>query len=111
VTGVPVVLEGPYKTRLAKKIIELLPGAMVLRLDANLLQGIPDMIVLYGTRWGSLEGKASPDAPYRPNQEYYIDLMNRMSFSARIDPSNEEEVLRDLQQALNPRWSSRLSES
>lgn len=94
------MLEGPYKTQLTRKIRKRLPGAMVLRLDANHLQGVPDILVLYGEKWGSLEGKANPDAPYQPNQQYYVDLMNQMSFSAFINPSNEEEVLRALQHAL-----------
>lgn len=104
------MLEGPYKTRLAKRIARELPGCMILRNDANLIQGIPDMMILFGPRWGALEGKASPDAPYRPNQQYYVDLMNRMSFAAFIHPSNEEDVLRELYQALNGPWSSRVSE-
>lgn len=95
------MLEGKYKTELCKRIKRRLPGSMVLRLDANSLQGVPDILVLFGHCWGALEGKAGPDSPIQPNQPYYVDLMNRMSFAAFIDPSNEEEVLRDLQQALN----------
>lgn len=104
------MLEGPYKTRLTKKIRKRMPHAIVLRLDANHLQGVPDILILLGPCWGALEGKASPSSPVQPNQPYYVHLMNEMSFAAFIDPSNEEEVLRDLQQALERGWASRFSE-
>lgn len=90
------MLENKFKTKLAAQIEADLPGAMVLHLDPNEIQGIPDLIVLYEDTWASLEGKAYEDAPVRPNQPYYVDLMNRMSFSAFIYPENKDEVLREL---------------
>ena len=90
------MLENKYKTGLCKKITRMLPGSMVLHLDPNEIQGIPDLIILCGDRWASLEGKKSAKEKHRPNQDYYVDLMNDMSFSAFIYPENEEEVLHDL---------------
>lgn len=73
---------------------------MILKNDANYMQGIPDLIILYNTRWASLEVKKSSSEPYQPNQEYYIALMNEMSFSATIFPENKQEVLNALERTL-----------
>lgn len=89
--------EGRYKTLLAKRIEELFPGSMVLRLDPSSLQGVPDLLVLWGRHWATLEGKMYEGAPTEPNQPYYVELMNSMSFSAFIHPDNEEEILYALQ--------------
>lgn len=105
------MLENRFKTNLVKKIKKLLPGCMIFHLDPSEKQGIPDLIVLYKNRWGALEGKKTIKASHRPNQDYYVDIMNKMSFASFIYPENEEEVLNDLCKALRPRRSSRISGS
>ena len=92
--------EGAYQSKLIKKIKELLPGAMVLKNDSSYLQGVPDLLVLYNDRWGCLEVKKSANSHHQPNQDYYVEKMNEMSFSAFIYPDNERQVLDALQRAL-----------
>lgn len=95
------MLEADYQAYLIKKIKrQVLPGSIVLKNDTQYLQGIPDLTVLYRERWGILEVKTSAGARHRPNQDYYIDLLDGMSFAAFIFPENEEDVLYDLQQSL-----------
>jgi hypothetical protein len=67
--------------------------------DANYIQGIPDLLVLHGKHWASLECKKNASSKHRPNQDYYVDKMNGMSFSRFIFPENKEEVLDDLEQS------------
>lgn len=90
-------LESGFQDRLIKDIKEMLPGCMVFKMDQ--IQGIPDLLILYENRWASLENKRSKNAPKRPNQEYYVNKMNEMSFSRFIYPENRQEVLNELQQA------------
>ena len=92
------MLENKFKQKLIKEIEERFPGAIVVHLDPNEYQGIPDLLVLYENKWAALEGKENENARHRPNQEYYVDLMNQMSFARFIFPENKEEVLYELQQ-------------
>lgn len=90
------MLENRFKTKLANELKEMFPGCMVLHLDPNEIQGIPDLLVLYGNKWAVLEGKKNAYAIHQPNQDYYVDLMDRMSFAAFIYPENKDEVLEAL---------------
>ena len=93
------MLENKFKTKLCKKIEEKLPGCMIFHLDPNERQGSPDLLILYKDKWAALEGKKSASASHRPNQDYYINKMNEMSYAAFIFPENEQEVLDDLQRS------------
>ena len=90
-------LESGFQDRLIAELKEMFPGCMVFKMDQ--IQGIPDLLILYGKRWASLENKKSVTAKRQPNQEYYVDLMNKMSFSRFICPENKEEVLDELRKA------------
>ena len=87
------MLENRFKTNLIREIKDMLPGCMVLHLDPNEIQGIPDLLILHRDRWAVLEGKKNAYASHRPNQDYYVDLMDGMSFAAFIFPENKDEVL------------------
>lgn len=91
-------LERAFQARLIKELKEIFEGCIVLKNDSSYIQGIPDLLVLYKDRWAMLECKKSSSAKKRPNQEYYVDLMDKMSFSRFICPENKEEVLHELQQ-------------
>jgi len=103
------MLENRFKTKLIAELKELFPGCIVIHMDPTETQGIPDLLILYRDKWAALEGKKSANAPYRPNQPYYVERMNEMSFAAFIYPENKEEILHELQQTLQPRRPARLS--
>ena len=103
------MLEGSFKTDLIKELNELFPGCIVLHNDPNDIQGFPDLTILYQDRWAVLEGKKSLHERYRPNQEYYLDYCNDMSFGAMICPENREAVLYELQLAFSVRRPTRIS--
>lgn len=95
------MLESKFQANLIKKLKAEYPGCMVLKNDSSYLQGVPDLLVLYNDRWASLEVKKNAHARHQPNQDYYVDKMDEMSFSRFICPENEEEVLSDLKRAFN----------
>lgn len=103
------MLENRFKTNLVNEIEILLPGCIILHPDPTEIQGIPDLLILYNDKWAALEGKKNAEASHRPNQDYYIELMNSMSFAAFIYPENKEEILYELQKALRPRRATRVS--
>lgn len=90
------MLENRFKTNLVAEISNMFPGCIITHLDPNEIQGIPDLLILYKDKWAVLEGKKNAKASARPNQPYYVDLMNRMSFAAFIYPENKDEVLNEL---------------
>ena len=67
--------------------------------DSSYIQGIPDLLILHNDKWASLECKKTANANRQPNQEYYVGIMNEMSFSRFIYPENKEEVLSELRKA------------
>lgn len=92
-------LERDFQATLIDEIKERFPGCIVFKNDPRYIQGFPDITILYKNKWATLECKKSGNASLRPNQSYYVDLMNDMSFSSFIYPENKEDVLRELQQS------------
>ena len=93
------MLENKFQSNLIKELKKLFPGCIVLKNDSSYIQGIPDLLILYKDKWGSLEVKKSASAKHRPNQDYYVNKMDKMSFSRFIFPENKEEVLNELRKA------------
>ena len=92
------MLENKFKTDLIRKLEYTFPGCIVIHLDPNEIQGIPDLLILYKNKWAALEGKRDANAPARPNQPYYVDLLNHMSFASFIYPENEHWVIQRLRE-------------
>ena len=82
-----------------KELKQLFEGCIVMKNDSSYIQGIPDLLILYNNKWAALECKKTARASKRPNQDYYVGLMDKMSFAKFISPENKEEVLHALQQA------------
>lgn len=92
-------LERDFQASLIRELKKRFPGCMVMKLDSSYIQGVPDLLILYNDKWATLECKKKFDAKQRPNQLYYVNRMEAMSFSRFIFPENREEVLNELQQA------------
>ena len=91
--------ENIFQAKLIKELKDIFPNAIILKNDPNYIQGIPDLLILNNDKWAMLECKKSKTANKRPNQEYYVDILNSMSYAKFICPENKEEVIYELQQA------------
>lgn len=92
--------EADFQYKLKLELSCRLPGCIVLKNDPSIIQGFPDLLILYKDTWIALECKKSKRAAIRPNQEYYISQLNNMSMAFFIYPENKKEVLDEIQQTL-----------
>lgn len=92
-------LERDFQAKLIKELELIFEGCLVFKMDPSYKTGIPDLLVLYKDKWATLECKRKAGAHKQPNQEYYVDLMNKMSFSSFICPENKEDVINELRKA------------
>lgn len=93
------MLERDFQGKLIKEIKARFDGCIVTKLDSSHIQGIPDLLILHGSKWAVLECKKSGASSFRPNQKYYLERMDKMSFARAIYPENMEVILNELQRS------------
>jgi hypothetical protein len=103
------MLESNFQSELIKELESIFKGCVVLKNDANYIQGFPDLLILYNNTWAALECKRGKNSDRQPNQEYYIEYLGSMSFARFIWPGNKKEVLNELQQTFSHRRTTRVS--
>ena len=95
------MLESQFQAKLIKELKRRFEGCIILKNDANYIQGIPDLLILYNNKWAALEVKRDESevrkSQERGNQPYYVRRMNEMSYANYIYPENKKEVLNDLE--------------
>lgn len=89
-------LEREFQPKLIEKLEGMFEGCLITKLDSGYIQGIPDLLILHEDKWAILECKKSANAKRQPNQEYYVEKLDDMSFSRFVYPENEEQVLSEL---------------
>lgn len=92
-------LESKFQKEVIDELKALLPGCIIMKTDPGYIQGIPDLVILFNDKWALLECKRNRTAEHQPNQDYYVDKLNGMSYSSFIYPENKEEVFNELQHA------------
>lgn len=94
------MLERNFQASVIKEIKSKLDGCIIMKNDANRTQGIPDLLILHGNKWGALECKNSSKAKHQPNQDYYVSKMDNMSYARFIYPENRKEIINELCETL-----------
>ena len=103
------IKENQFQAKLIRELKTVFPGCVVLKNDANYLQGFPDLLILHNDKWAALECKRASEAHRQPNQEYYVNMLSKMSYASFISPENRNEVLNELQQTFGIDRSTRIS--
>lgn len=89
-----MTLETDFQTNvLIPEIKRRFPDSIVLKNDPTYLQGIPDLTIFNGPFWVALEVKKSITSSFRPNQKYYIELLNESGYCSVVCPSNLDFVM------------------
>ena len=94
-------LESDFQKDLMDEIRHEFPGCMIMKNDSSYIQGIPDWTILYKDKWAVLEAKRSKGATKQPNQPYYVEKLDSMSYSRFVYPDNKDEVLDGLRKIFN----------
>lgn len=95
-------LESKFQKELIDEIKAEYPGCLIMKNDSGYIQGIPDWTILYKDKWAVLEAKREAKAKHQPNQEYYVEQLDNMSFSRFVYPENKDEVLSELRKIFKP---------
>jgi hypothetical protein len=102
-----MALERVFQARLIRELEDEFPGAVVLKTDPSYIQGFPDLLFLQDSFWAALEVKRARNSARQPNQEYWVQRLNLMSYSRFIYPGNLDDVLEELSVAhmwsMNPK--------
>jgi hypothetical protein len=94
-------LESKFQKEFIDEAKSRYPGCVALKNDSSYIQGFPDWTLLYKNKWAVLEMKKERGARKQPNQEYYVDKLDGMSFSRFVYPENKDEVFDELDKHFN----------
>ena len=94
-------LESKFQKEFIDEAKSRYPGCVALKNDSSYIQGFPDWTILYKNKWAVLEMKKERGARKQPNQEYYVNMLDDMSFSRFVFPENKDEVFEELDTFFN----------
>ena len=94
-------LESKFQKEFIDEAKSRYPGCIALKNDSSYIQGFPDWTLLYKNKWAVLEMKKERGARKQPNQEYYVNMLDGMSFSRFVFPENKDEVFAELDAYFN----------
>ena len=89
-------LESKFQKDFIDEAKERNPGLSAWKKDASYIKAIQDWTLIYEDKWAVLEMKKERGAHKQPNQEYYVNKLDKMSFSRFVFPENRDEVFEDL---------------
>lgn len=86
------MLEREFQAKVISELKERYKGCVIIKNDANYIQGFPDLLILYRDTWIALEVKQSANAHYQPNQKWWLECLSTMSLATTIYPENKDIV-------------------
>lgn len=98
-------LESKFQSSVKHELEKRYPGCLVRKNPPGQENGFPDLVMYYGPVWAMFECKREKKAAHRPNQDWWIERLDQMSFARLIFPENREEVMAALDEFVNGRVS------
>lgn len=89
-------LERDFQKSVIKELETMLPGCIVSKNVTGFRDGFPDLICLVGDRWFMLECKRSENEAHQPNQDWWVDHLDEMSYASFIFPENRAKVMSEI---------------
>lgn len=97
------MIEKDFETQVVSNLQKRYPGSFVIKVNPHFIQGFPDRIFLYYNFWAAFDTKIAANSQKQPNQTYYIETLDKLSFATFVHPDNEMEFYNDIQRALEVR--------
>lgn len=88
-------LESSFQSEVIHELKRMWPDSVVRKNPPGYDNGFPDIVAYVGDTWGMFECKRSEHERHRPNQDWWVERLNEMSFARFIFPENKDEVLRE----------------
>lgn len=89
-------LESRFQSSVKHELETKYPGCIVRKNPPGQENGFPDLVMYYGPIWAMFECKREKDARKRPNQKWWVERLDEMSFARLIFPENRERVMGEL---------------
>lgn len=89
--------ENRFQREVIQELKSRFPGCVVMKNATGFHDGFPDIVMYLGRVWAMLECKREKAAKKRPNQLYWVDRMDGMSFARFIYPENRAKVMAELE--------------
>lgn len=90
------ISESTFQAKLKKFLENKYPEITIMKSDPSIIQGFPDLILMYKNKYALLEVKKSKTASKRPNQEYYVEKFKQHTYSEFVYPENVNEIIEEL---------------
>lgn len=95
--------ESYFQSKIIKQLREM--GCFVIKMQQNAttIKAIPDVLFLYGNKYGFIECKRKKPCPsdFQPGQEKKVEMFNKMSFARVAYPENWDKVLSEIKEFIN----------
>lgn len=92
------MLEKTFQVPFINFLRDRYPGAIVIKTDPSYIRSFPDLLFLFGRNWAAFEAKRGVYAPKQPNQDYYVETLDNMSFARFVNKRNYLEVVHEMEQ-------------
>lgn len=77
-------------------------GCIVLKQDPVIgkQKGVPDILVIYKSRWMFLEFKASLVSPFRPGQKEWLEDLSKWGYAKKVCPETASMVKLEIERII-----------